>query len=184
MALIRAGRAAILRVGAGCVASGATAKHCPLSPLLPSQGKQCRTLHRAHHALHRYDLQLVANTTRGASNSSTGAPAAAAQVPATQPQPGASGHTRPEEDEWTEVVDEKTDRPYWWNQRTGETTELGEPRPTSRFHNAEWEEAARGSSGPFQDGWREPPGRDRTYLYSLIGSVIGITMGWLAQYTH
>lgn len=39
------------------------------------------------------------------------------------------------------------------NKPAGETTELGEPRPKTRFKDQEWEQTAR-SSGPFQEGWR------------------------------
>lgn len=35
---------------------------------------------------------------------------------------------------------------------TGETTDLGEPRPKTRFRDQEWEQAAK--QGPFQEGWR------------------------------
>lgn len=34
----------------------------------------------------------------------------------------------------------------------GETTELGEPKPKTRFRDQEWEQAAK--QGPFQEGWR------------------------------
>jgi hypothetical protein len=65
----------------------------------------------------------------------------------------------------------------------GETTDLGEPRPSSRFRDRDWQEAAAGS-GPFQEGWREPPGRDLTYIYSMLGTGIGIAVGWASQYMH
>ena len=32
-------------------------------------------------------------------------------------------------DEWTEVKDEASGQIYYWNQRTNETTALGEPKP-------------------------------------------------------
>eukprot|EP00775_Hariotina_reticulata_P011575 gene11575-11719_t len=66
----------------------------------------------------------------------------------------------------------------------GETTDLGEPRPTTKFKDSNWQQAASGSSGPFQEGWREPPGKDYTYFYSLIGTGIGIAVGWATQYMH
>jgi hypothetical protein len=34
----------------------------------------------------------------------------------------------------------------------GETTDLGEPKPKTRFRDQEWEQAA--NSGPFQEGYR------------------------------
>jgi hypothetical protein len=125
--------------------------------------------------------------------------------------------------------------------QAGETTELGEPRPKSRFRDRQYEEAAAQGSGPFQEGWRcvawgasvcsrqargaqrtsrarrpwpaphdtwcrrrrcplrvraclpaclrlsvrrEPPGRDFTYVYSVIGVVVGVGVGWFTQYLH
>lgn len=31
---------------------------------------------------------------------------------------------------------------------------------------------------------REPPGRDHTYFYSVVGVGIGIAAGWFSQYLH
>ncbi|KAF8066352.1 ARR1 [Scenedesmus sp. PABB004] len=112
----------------------------------------------------------------GSSGSSPDAQQAAAAspkpgLPATQ-EPSSSGAT----EEWTEVVDEATGGTYYWNQKTGETTELGEPRPSSRFRDSSWEQA--GGTGPFQEGWREPPGADHTYYYSFMGVCVGVLAGW------
>ena len=71
---------------------------------------------------------------------------------------------------------------YFWNESTGETTELGEPRPTSRFRDSGFRGA--GDDARFQDGWREPPDRDRTYTYSAIGALNGVAAGWATQYFH
>lgn len=110
-----------------------------------------------------------------------------------QPEPGAAAQpasaaapatrSKNAEEEWTEVVEEKSGQTYYWNEKTGETTELGEPRPKTRFKDQEWEQTAR-NSGPFQEGWREPPGRDHTYFYSVVGVGIGIAAGWFCQYLH
>eukprot|EP00199_Chlamydomonas_sp_CCMP681_P004726 CAMPEP_0119106734 /NCGR_PEP_ID=MMETSP1180-20130426/6292_1 /TAXON_ID=3052 ORGANISM="Chlamydomonas cf sp, Strain CCMP681" /NCGR_SAMPLE_ID=MMETSP1180 /ASSEMBLY_ACC=CAM_ASM_000741 /LENGTH=129 /DNA_ID=CAMNT_0007092117 /DNA_START=86 /DNA_END=472 /DNA_ORIENTATION=- len=35
--------------------------------------------------------------------------------------------------DWAEVVHDESGRTYWWNQATGQTTDLGEARPRSRF---------------------------------------------------
>jgi len=34
---------------------------------------------------------------------------------------------------WRPVVDEETQRVYWWNTRTNRTTAVGAPRPTTEF---------------------------------------------------
>lgn len=38
---------------------------------------------------------------------------------------------RPVSASWTEVADPRTGTSYWWNKATGETTGLGDPRPTT-----------------------------------------------------
>ena len=70
---------------------------------------------------------------------------------------------------------------YFWNESTGETTELGEPRPKTRFRDQSFRGA---NDARFQEGWRELPDRDRTYIYSLIGVAVGITAGWATQFMH
>lgn len=77
-----------------------------------------------------------------------------------------------------------TDQVCFEKPPAGETTELGEPRPTTKFKDSNWQQTTSGSSGPFQEGWREPPGKDYTYFYSLIGTGIGIAVGWATQYMH
>jgi hypothetical protein len=70
---------------------------------------------------------------------------------------------------------------YFWNESTGETTELGEPRPKSRFRDSSFRGAA---DARFQEGWREPPDADNTYTYSMMGAAIGFTAGWATQFFH
>jgi hypothetical protein len=70
---------------------------------------------------------------------------------------------------------------YWWNESTGETTDIGEPRPSARFRD----QAFRGAGDArFQEGWREPPEADNTVKYSLLGALMGFTAGWGTQYFH
>jgi hypothetical protein len=106
---------------------------------------------------------------------------------------------------WSEVVDNASGKSYWWNQQTGQTTDLGASKPSERFWRRPAPAAgsgagdddgddggARGSgyddSDPhFRDAqgvWREPPGRDKTWSYSVIGVGIGMAAGWLTQYIH
>jgi hypothetical protein len=114
---------------------------------------------------------------------------------------------QPEADGWTEVVDDASGKSYWWNQQTGQTTDLGSARPAVRFWSRPGGGGGGGSGGAsaggagaaaegggddyddphFRDGqgvWREPPGRDRTWTYSVIGVGIGMAAGWLTQYIH
>ena len=105
---------------------------------------------------------------------------------------------QPEADGWTEVVDDASGKSYWWNQQTGQTTDLGASKPSERFWRRPAPAAgsgagdddgddggARGSgyddSDPhFRDAqgvWREPPGRDKTWSYSVIGVGIGMAAG-------
>ncbi len=101
------------------------------------------------------------------------------------------------EDEWQEVVHEETGRTYYWNQKTGgawyyvtgrygclgwslvhmgphippagETTDLGEPKPKTRFRQHEGSEGFSTEGSPFQESWREPPEPDRTQVCMPAG---------------
>ena len=49
-----------------------------------------------------------------------------------KPAPDAKSKAlRPVSASWTEVADPRTGTSYWWNKATGETTALGDPRPTT-----------------------------------------------------
>jgi hypothetical protein len=70
---------------------------------------------------------------------------------------------------------------YYWNESTGETTAIGEPRPKTRFRDTSF-----GGAGDarFQDGWREPPDADSTFFYSGMGFAVGLLAGIGTQYFH
>lgn len=72
-------------------------------------------------------------------------------------------------------------RSYWWNESTGETTDLDAPRPKQRFHRSGFAGAA---DARFQDGWREPPDANRTIAISFFGAVVGVAAGWATQFLH
>lgn len=74
-----------------------------------------------------------------------------------------------------------TGRSYWWNESTGETTELDEPRPKTRFRGGTFSGAG---DARFQEGWREPTDKEKTMQYSALGALIGLTAGWATQFFH
>lgn len=91
----------------------------------------------------------------------------------------------PKEDEWTEVVDQKTGQTYYWNQQTGETTDLGESKPTTRYKNPEYEKQEDFAGyNPNIRTFKEPPLPDRTAQYTLLGITLGVLAGWATQYMH
>ncbi|KAJ9523095.1 hypothetical protein QJQ45_023915 [Haematococcus lacustris] len=86
-----------------------------------------------------------------------------------------------------EVVHEATGQIYYWNQRTGQTTALGEPGPH------EWKRGGSGGSGGSAGGAAdaesqhvdpraETPLPDKTGEYAAIGVVAGIFLGWASQF--
>ncbi|KAL6763555.1 hypothetical protein V8C86DRAFT_2491618 [Haematococcus lacustris] len=88
---------------------------------------------------------------------------------------------------WVEVVHEATGQIYYWNQRTGQTTALGEPGPH------EWKRGGSGGSGGSEGGAAdaesqhvdpraETPLPDKTGEYAAIGVVAGIFLGWASQF--
>ena len=72
-------------------------------------------------------------------------------------------------------------RSYWWNESTGETTELDAARPRARFHSSGF---AGAGDARFQDGWREPLDADHTFFYSAVGALTGLAAGWATQFFH
>jgi hypothetical protein len=75
---------------------------------------------------------------------------------------------------------------------TGETTNVGEPKPLTRFRDPTYEEyyskgQSRQNADPqdiFAPSWKEPGQPDRTMYYIFLGGVIGIFAGWTARFTH
>lgn len=94
------------------------------------------------------------------------------------------------EDEWVEVLDEKTKQAYYWNPVTGETTNVGEPRPTGRFAREEdaAAAAAEASAASSQSQQQHPQQQhdqrtpDRTYTYALTAMGLGLGLGWATWY--
>jgi hypothetical protein len=84
-------------------------------------------------------------------------------------------------------------QPYWWNPSTGETTDLGEPRPEGRLREerpaADGAPAAAAAAAPPPPqpgaqplGQRARAPRDMTYVYSAAGILTGMVAGWATQY--
>jgi hypothetical protein len=67
-------------------------------------------------------------------------------------------------DGWTEVVDDASGKSYWWNQQTGQTTDLGSSRPSERFWRrpggAAWRSTSTGGSRSW-GRWSTPRGWER-----------------------
>jgi hypothetical protein len=85
------------------------------------------------------------------------------------------------EDDWTEVIDKGTGQTYYWNQRTGETTSLGEDKPvfgSERFQDAQ--ETAESAAPGVR--FREVPEKDQTFKYTLYGIFVGVFSGWVSQF--
>ncbi|GLI62035.1 hypothetical protein VaNZ11_004615 [Volvox africanus] len=96
-----------------------------------------------------------------------------------------------DDEEWTEVV-HSSGQLYYWNQRTGETTELGEPKPKSDRSSGSGgaskggEQAHAGGAGRGADTHVDPRAEahleDRTGTYASIGVIVGAFLGWVSQF--
>jgi hypothetical protein len=82
---------------------------------------------------------------------------------------------------------------YWWNRATGETTNLGEPRPVGAGPAADGplggdgppEGAAAASAaaaGAAAAAAAAPAQRDNTYGMAFAGIALGVCVGWWTQY--
>lgn len=82
---------------------------------------------------------------------------------------------------WTEVVHEATGQTYWWNESTGETTALGEPKPQSKGGQGSGSQSQE-TAQPTYNSRAEPQLPDRTGTYAAIGAVSGVFFGWASQF--
>ncbi|GIL75306.1 hypothetical protein Vretimale_8001 [Volvox reticuliferus] len=109
----------------------------------------------------------------------------------TQPPSTSQPTTVDDDDEWTEVV-HSSGQLYYWNQRTGETTQLGEPKPKSDRSGSGGgagkggERTHEGGPGRGADAHVDPRAEahleDRTGTYASIGVIIGAFLGWVSQF--
>jgi len=114
-------------------------------------------------------------------------------TPSTQAMPHQQQHHHQQSQEapsWTEVVHEETGQTYYWNQKTGQTTELNDPRPHGWRHGdggssgQEGGAAGGGPKGPggFVDPRAEAPLEDKTGTYAAVGAAMGVFLGWASQF--
>jgi hypothetical protein len=88
---------------------------------------------------------------------------------------------KPSSDTWTEVVHPESGKTYFWNQKTGETTELGAPKPAD-------DQGHGGSSGSGHQETETANDRseaslpDRTGFYAATGALVGAVLGWGSQF--
>ncbi|PNH01832.1 hypothetical protein TSOC_012249 [Tetrabaena socialis] len=135
--------------------------------------------------------QLPATTAGPQSSAVTSTPVEPPSSAPSTSKPAASGL---EDEEWTEVV-HTTGQPYYWNQRTGETTLVGEPKPQGRggrtgssgSGSGSGSESGSGSTGGGggaapRDPRAEAPMEDRTGQYASMGIVVGAFLGWVSQF--
>mmetsp|Transcript_26452 Transcript_26452/g.57712 ORF Transcript_26452/g.57712 Transcript_26452/m.57712 type:complete len:164 (-) Transcript_26452:473-964(-) len=103
-----------------------------------------------------------------------------AAAPAAESQPSAVEA----DDEWTEVVHQESGQIYYWNERTGETTQLGDPKPRSRRSEggSSGGQSGQGATGERFDPSAESHMPDRTGTYAAMGAFIGAFLGWVSQF--
>ncbi|KAG2495067.1 hypothetical protein HYH03_006678 [Edaphochlamys debaryana] len=123
---------------------------------------------------------------------------AAGTAPAADTAPVTTGSTptttpAQEDEEWTEVV-HASGALYYWNQKTGETTKLGEPKPgTGEGEGGSDGSSGGGGSGSGTEGGHtdrgssrnvrlEAPLDDRTGTYAAMGLLAGAFLGWFSQF--
>ncbi|GIL51188.1 hypothetical protein Vafri_7260 [Volvox africanus] len=109
----------------------------------------------------------------------------------TQPPSTSQPTTVDDDEEWTEVV-HSSGQLYYWNQRTGETTELGVPKPKSDRSSGSGgaskggEQAHAGGAGRGTETHVDPRAEahleDRTGTYASIGVIVGAFLGWVSQF--
>lgn len=82
---------------------------------------------------------------------------------------------------WTEVVHE-SGKTYFWNQQTGETTELGAPKPADDNGRDSGTHGGSGQGTESASDRTESPLPDRTGFYAATGAVVGAVLGWGSQF--
>eukprot|EP00201_Polytomella_parva_P008540 CAMPEP_0175066966 /NCGR_PEP_ID=MMETSP0052_2-20121109/16816_1 /TAXON_ID=51329 ORGANISM="Polytomella parva, Strain SAG 63-3" /NCGR_SAMPLE_ID=MMETSP0052_2 /ASSEMBLY_ACC=CAM_ASM_000194 /LENGTH=183 /DNA_ID=CAMNT_0016333755 /DNA_START=42 /DNA_END=593 /DNA_ORIENTATION=+ len=101
------------------------------------------------------------------------------KVEAPIPPPPSSPQQEIEVDEWTQVVDKASGQIYYWNETTGETTELGQPKPLNTKQRRQEElKAVMSGSTPVE----EPVEEKIMTGKATVGLVVGIAFGWASQF--
>ena len=88
------------------------------------------------------------------------------------------------ESSWTEVVHPESGKTYFWNQQSGETTELGAPKPADDQRS---DSGSQGGSSGHQgtetaNDRSESPLPDRTGYYAATGALVGAVLGWASHF--
>ncbi|KAL4426397.1 hypothetical protein ABPG77_004691 [Micractinium sp. CCAP 211/92] len=123
----------------------------------------------------RKTLATGSRRPRSATSNPAAPPAAASTAPPpAQQQQQSNAQLVAKGDEWTEVVHQPTGLTYYWNQRTNETTALGEPKPRPEGRLAAYRRAT------MQPGQALPRTAGLGQLMAM-GAGIGLVFALLAR---